>query len=69
MVQIFVDTECGTVSDHFEFASVPRTDEIIFVQTEAGEIKLRVLLVEHYPTSKGDFPDPVSPITLQCAVI
>ena len=69
MIQIFVDTECGTVSDHFEFAAAPRMGEVVFIQTESVEIKLRVNLVEHYPPAKGDVMDRLSAVTIQCEVV
>jgi|GEM_PF-5351519 len=69
MIKVFIDTQCGKVSDHFEFAATPRTGEVVFVQTEHEEIKLKVMLVEHYPPSKGDVMDQISSITIQCEVI
>jgi hypothetical protein len=66
MTRIFVDTECGTVSDHFDFNAVPHAGDIVFVLNENEEIKLRVNLVEHYVIGKGDLSEPVSSVTLQC---
>jgi hypothetical protein len=69
MILIFVDTECGKVSEHFEFATVPSQGDVVFIQTESEEIKLRVKLVEHYPKSKGDVADPMAHVTLQCEIM
>ncbi len=69
MIRIFVDTECGKVSDHFEFGAVPHQGDVVFILTEKEEIKLLVKLVEHYPNPKGDVMHPVSSVTLQCEVM
>jgi hypothetical protein len=69
MTSVSIETQCGTISDHFQFAVVPRVGEVVFIQTEAAEIKLRVLQVEHYPPAKGDLPDAISPVTIQCEVV
>jgi hypothetical protein len=66
MIKIFIDTEDGTASGHYDFASVPNAGDVVFILTEDGEIKLRVKLVEHYVVGKGDVMHPVSPVTLQC---
>lgn len=65
-MKIFVDTDCGTVSDHFNFVSVPGVGDIVFVMNEQEEIKLRVKLVEHYVVGKGDVSEPIASITIQC---
>ena len=69
MILIFVDTECGKVSEHFEFAAVPHQGDVLFIQKEHKEIKLRVNLIEHYPRTKGDVIDPIANVTLQCIVM
>ena len=69
MISIFVNSECGKVSEHFEFALVPNQGDVVFIQTENEEIKLYVNLVEHYPKSKGDVVASVSAVTLQCKLM
>lgn len=69
MTRVFIDTPCGTVSEHFEFGCVPRMGDVVFLQTEHGEVKLSVKLVEHYPETFHEGTTPVSRVTLQCEVV
>ena len=69
MTRVFIDTPCGTISEHFEFGLVPRAGDVVFIQAKNREVKLGVKLVEHYPETTYDFDTPVSRITLQCEVL
>jgi hypothetical protein len=67
--EILVETECGQVSGHYLFSSVPSSGDIVFISDDKhAEIKLRVRLVEHYPVSRGDVGSDIY-ITLQCEVV